>query len=421
MKQYFFNLRKGIAMGRIKPEYMQRPEESIQDWKFRLILGKARKQVKLNWNTIADLLGVDGSGEYLRKKAYGVLEYIEWLQEKYDLEVNDDGVLETIVKISELEEKRFEYEKERIRVQDQKRELRALLREWARAEKIKEDIQNAIKEMNKVDPIKFEPKPKKSNAQREGAVLFSDWHRGSRSNNHWNRFTDVEFNRRIKKLVEKTIIYGKEQNIRTLHVFLLGDLINGLIHVTTRIENMEHVVKSTKVVAELLAQVLAKFAEEFEEVKVYSARGNHDRVTPNKAESISKESFFDFIPWYLEARLKDIENIKIVENRYDDEIIVTKICGYNIFAVHGHRDKVSNVVSNLSQMIRIFPDYIFMGHYHHLEENEFHGTEVIVNSSLSGTDDYAKEIRKTSKPAQKFIVFDKKEGRLCTYNIRLDN
>ncbi|MED1125398.1 metallophosphoesterase [Bacillus atrophaeus] len=406
-------------MGRIKPEYMQRPEEDTLDWKYRLILGKANKEVKLNWNEIANLLGLNCSGEYLRKTAYGILEYVRWQEEQQLQNEDEDTVFESIEAINKLEEKRMALERTKIQAQDQKRQVKALLREWARAEKIKDDIQKAVADVAKMKPIKIKPKTKTSNHTREGAVLFSDWHRGTKSNHYWNLFTDVEYEKRIKKLVEKTIIYGHEQKIKTLHVFLMGDLINGLIHVTTRIENMEDIVKSTKVVAETIVQVLAKFADEFDEIKVYSARGNHDRVTPNKAESVSKESFFDFIPWYLEARVGHIENIEFKENEYDDEIIVTEICGQNVFAVHGHKDKMNNVVSNLSQMIKIFPDYVFMGHYHHHEENEFHMCEVIINSSLSGTDEYAKDLRRTSKAAQKFIIFDKDEGRLCTYNIRL--
>ena len=71
-------------------------------------------------------------------------------------------------------------------------------------------------------------------------------------------------------------------------------------------------------------------------------------------------------------------------------------------------------------MTRIFADYVFISHYHHSEENEIHSAEVIVNSSLCGTDDYAKSVRKSSKPAQKFMVFSKDEGRESTYSIVLN-
>ena len=60
-----------------------------------------------------------------------------------------------------------------------------------------------------------------------------------------------------------------------------------------------------------------------------------------------------------------------------------------------------------------------MGHYHRGAEDEVHGSEVIINSSLSGVDDYAKELRYVNTPAQKFMIFNKDEGRVCTYNIKL--
>ena len=44
---------------------------------------------------------------------------------------------------------------------------------------------------------------------------------------------------------------------------------------------------------------------------------------------------------------------------------------------------------------------------------------MIVNSSLIGVDDHSKNIRKTSKPAQKFMIFVENEGLECMYPILL--
>ena len=139
---------------------------------------------------------------------------------------------------------------------------------------------------------------------------------------------------------------------------------------------------------------------------------------PDKKESLTKESFFDFIPWYLESRLEGIENVEFVDSNLDDEIVYASIMGNDIFAVHGHRDKLNTAIQNLSLLYHIFPDYVFMGHFHHAAEKEIQGAEVIVNGSLCGTDDYAVSLRRMSKPSQKLIIFDGK-GRLCTYNLRL--
>jgi hypothetical protein len=397
------------------PEYNQQHGEKLLDWKYRLIFGKAKKDVKLSWDEISELLGIGCSGEYLRKIAYGVLEYAEHQKSKY--KDTDKTPIEQM-KIDDMESKRLTMEREKMRMQDQKRELNNLLREYARAEHIKEEIKTAVAELANSKPLTVNIKVTKSGT-REAVLLLSDWHKGQNIANHWNLFNDVEFKRRIETLVSKAIAYCHENNVRRINVFALGDMINGLIRATARINNTEDSIRQVMAVSETLAGILIALAEEFDEVRLFCSRGNHDRVTPNIKESISKESFFDIIPWFLQARLGHIKAIQIVPNEYDDEIIVTEICGQTVFGVHGNRDKVGNVVQNLALMIKKFPDVVVSAHLHHNIEDEIHGCDVVVNSCLCGTDNYAKEIRATAKAAQKLLIFDSNEGRLCTYNIKL--
>ena len=405
----------------IAREYMQRTGESFEEWKYRLIIGKARKQINLSWNEICEVLNLPYRSEYIRKIAYGILEYQDWLEISYEDSLSKETVAARNRVRSELQEEREKIQREKMQLADQKREYNKAQRNLARAEHIQEEIARAAEVIAKTRPLEFKaPTENDSWPNREGALLLSDWHVGSRADNYWNTYDDAIMQKRVEELVLKTIEYGEDQKISKLHVFVLGDLISGLIHVNTRINNTENVVYQTEFVAEILARCLTFLASHFQEVVVYFARGNHDRVSANKEESITQESFFDFIPWYLKTRMSGVSAVKIVENTYDSEIISTTICGKNIFAVHGHRDKAGKVVDNLSQMLRIFPDYVFLGHFHHHEETETHNCEVVVNSSLSGVDDYAKELRRTSKAAQKFIVFDKDLGRLCTYNIVLN-
>ena len=114
-----------------------------------------------------------------------------------------------------------------------------------------------------------------------------------------------------------------------------------------------------------------------------------------------------------------MKNVTVMDSTLDHEICVTDIMGHTVFATHGHRDNVNNVVSNLALMLKQFPDYVFMAHYHHHVEEEFHGCDVVVNPSLVGAEEHSKGIRKTSKPAQKLLIFTE-EGRECTYVIRVD-
>ena len=324
--------------------------------------------------------------------------------------------------IAKYEEIRIESEKEKIRKQDQKREYMKLIREQARIEHVRNEMIKEIHTLAKTKPLSWsKPLPSSSDFDREGLLILSDLHYGVFNQNYWNNFDNNEFLRRLNRLITKTIEHSISNKVNTIHVFLAGDLINGLIHQVTRINNTEDAVSQTMRVSEYLSEAINRLANEIDNVKVYNVRGNHDRVTPNKKDEIAKESFNDLVPWWLKERLRGTFNVEFMENKYDDEIIVADIAGYTVFGVHGHKDKVNSVAQNLAMMIKKFPDYVVMGHTHHHEENETHEVEIIVNSSFSGVDDYAKDIRRTSKAAQKYIIFDKDEARLCTYNIQLNN
>ena len=400
----------------LQKEFQQQPNETYDDWKYRIILAKRNGDMNISWNEVCELFNFK-SPEYIRKFAAGVHSYNKYLKETYK---QNDGCSIPENVINKLDEKKIELQKEKIRMQDQKRELNKLIREWARAEHIMSHIESSINSAI-YNPMKHYVEPEIEEARenkKAGVLLLSDWHKGMLCDNFKNTFNDKVFYERINHLQNKVIEFGRDHQVSELHIFLLGDLINGLIHVNTRINNTENVIRQTTEVAEALALLSFRLSSVFLKVKIYSCRGNHERVTPQKNESITNESFFDLIPWYLETRLKFVNNIEIIKNELDNEIIQANILGHPVAAEHGHRSKASEVTQNTALITGTIPEYIFLGHYHSSAEREIHGTEVIVNGSLCGTDEYAINIRKTSKPSQKFMIFDE-HGRLCTYNIDL--
>ena len=67
---------------RIATEINQQRGENYADWKWRIILGKAKGDIKITWTEVKELLGLTYSEEYLRKLGYGCLSYENYLQEK---------------------------------------------------------------------------------------------------------------------------------------------------------------------------------------------------------------------------------------------------------------------------------------------------------------------------------------------------
>src|SRR5690625_28423 len=141
-------------------------------------------------------------------------------------------------------------------------------------------------------------------------------------------------------------------------------------------------------------------------------------MSSRKEEEVRIESLHEFVPWYMKSRLREFDNVEIVDNEYDNEIIVADIMGNTYFGVHGHLDNPNNVIQNLTLMIRKFPIAVLSAHLHKNFENEIHSIDVIVNGGFAGTNDYAKDRRLTSKAHQKFLVVDNK-GRETTEYIRL--
>lgn len=69
--------------------------ESFFEWKLRLCKAKINKEIDLDWQEIVEILGLDISADHLRKTAYGMLEYDEYIK-------GYQGVATTILSISDL-------------------------------------------------------------------------------------------------------------------------------------------------------------------------------------------------------------------------------------------------------------------------------------------------------------------------------
>ena len=319
-----------------------------------------------------------------------------------------------------LTEEKLALQAERFKYRDQKNALTKVIREQSRFEYIRESIMLGAIEVAKTKPLFFCTQYTKNIdelSNKEAALLLGDWHVGLEVDNFLNKYNVEICRSRLQRLVAKVIKYIHEHKIKKLHVFDVGDLIAGNIHASIRTASSEDVISQVMIACELMAEVVSALANEVPEVYVYSVTDNHSRILPNKNDVQQKESYARIIPFYLKPRLSKFTNVKIMDV-LDNEIAVADIMGYTVFASHGHNDNVKTVVADLALMIKKFPDYVLLGHYHHNVEDEMHGCDVIVNPSLVGVEEHAKGIRRTSKPAQKLLIFTE-EGRECTYSINL--
>lgn len=395
-------------------KYLRKENEEDLDYAMRLIdIKKEERPDDLDWGDIVELLGLDLNKDSLRKSQdtiFGGVAVYKKMKEKQIKEKPVDYQREVQVQLQELK-------KERIKLSDERAALNRRLRSEARKESLHDLITECAQSM-KEDDKKITPAFIEEDSERAAILTLSDFHFGLEINEFNNIYNSDIFYKRINKVLSKTIEYIQLNKVKTLYVLGLGDYMNGIIHTTTRIENRENIIQQVIKVSEALTQMLTELSK-FVEVYYYDVTDNHGRVFPNKDDWKNEDNFSLFVRWYLDARFKDSEYIHIMQNTYSNEIGVVEIFGRNYAFTHGHRDKIGDIVQNLSLMTKRFYDCIFVAHCHHFEANEIHGTYIYMNGTLSGTDSYANNGRKTSNPSQNLFIVNSEYGIECQYLIKL--
>ena len=76
-------------------DFTKLENETLFEWKLRLCKAKINKEIDLDWQEIVELLDLDISADHLRKTAYGMMEYDNYIH-------GVDGVDTTILSLSDL-------------------------------------------------------------------------------------------------------------------------------------------------------------------------------------------------------------------------------------------------------------------------------------------------------------------------------
>ena len=378
-------------------EYIKRNEESITSYWIRLY--KNRKSYGLTFQECGDLMNEVTGSEWneakWRREMEGFLKVSEYLQKE-----NPTGI--TSNELQEIQDEKLELQKEKLKFRDQKREFNNKLRRMARLEHLEDYLKEVTENFEGVSLPKT-----KSNVddKKEAAIVISDWHIGMKFDGRFNTFNHKVAEQRIAKVKDKTLDTVRKENIDTLHIANLGDMISGSIHVSTRIQAEEDVIQQVIRASEYLKQFIKTFLDEGIQVEYYNIIGNHGRSQSNKSEVAGiEENFEKLILTILDTAFSKYSNYNSTGCR--DGIIEVEIAGQKIILAHGDMDKNTNAALRLPQLFAYVPNYIITGHIHHSTSKDFGVTEHIVNPSLIGSDDYATGGRFGGKPGQKLILFN---------------
>lgn len=394
-------------------DYKRLDNESEEDYQYRICGLKEAKG--LTWDEITVIINRELDFNYSESRYRR--QYKAYVQ-GYKTKEKEIGNM-TPQELDEFTLKQINMQKERMRLSDVRVQYNAEVREMARVDTMRELLTQCAEVVSKSKPLIIPEPITLQNEEKTAILCLSDLHYGIEFNNFLNKYSPQIARDRMALLTTKTLEYCRKEGVKHLIITNLGDMIAGLIHLQIRLGSRENVVQQTMSAAEIIAEMIHKFSQELA-VEYFDCLDNHSRVDANKATSMGLESYSLFIPWYLKSRFYDNPNVIIYDSNYDAGIIKFNCLGHNIIGVHGHQDKPGGVVKELSALFREPLDLILMGHRHHFGADEQLGAVVLMNGTIMGTDDYAKDLRLSSHATQNLIIVTKDTPCEVIYRIVLD-
>lgn len=249
-------------------DFKRKQGESDEELIFRVCSLKSTE----TWQEIADGLNKELNTEYTESK---FRKQFQAFQRMFDSVKHN--LVDSNEHIEELEKKQEELYKQQVKTRDAVREYRGLLRTDSRIEVLVDAIKDVV-----VEQPKLKVNKNYETGDTEAVLFLSDFHIGAEVNNFYNSYNLNIAKERVNKLLSDTIKYCKRNNVNKLNVVSLGDLLEGNIHVTTRIQSELDVIEQVMACAEIVSHILNELNNNIQEVNFRYCLDNHGRINTFK-------------------------------------------------------------------------------------------------------------------------------------------
>jgi hypothetical protein len=281
--------------------------------------------------------------------------------------------------------------------------------------------------------------PSHTTRDRVANLLISDTHFGEtvdfEETHFLNEYNSTIAKERLDTYFHTILEWSDELQINKVYIKFLGDMVNGIIHE----ELVEHadleLVDSILVLCDYLVQWIIELKKYFKEVKILAVPGNHGRITQRKTFKSKNKLNFDYIMYeFMRRELKNAVTEFTIPKSF---FAIHQILDSAIMSTHGDVFRGGtglNPVSgtwgrDISKMRGLLEragmnfQYAEFGHFHISEPvlQAFDGTQIIVNGSVKGTDEFSLGAVKTgSRPSQNYYVIEEGRGMIFKNVVYLD-
>jgi len=280
------------------------------------------------------------------------------------------------------------------------------------------------------------PNLKKNYGAPETAVaVFADWQLGKVTPDYNSAVAAERIEMYTEKLLEITEIQRKHHPVNDLHVWMLGDIVEG----EEIFPGQAHLIDSGlyRQVGvngpEILTKFLTTALENFDHVHVTGVIGNHGAVGGRARKQHDPETNMDRLLYQI-IRLIFKDEPRITFNIPDGKgerhwYAVDRIGDYSSLLIHGDQLPSPNAFHGYYKKIMgwkdgAIPEHfddVFMGHYHQSFKMTIGSATLRISGSPESYNTYAQEFfQSMSRPSQQLMYVHPENGVTCEYSIWLD-
>lgn len=405
----------------INPDLLKRENETELQHHKRIIYGKLVDKT-LSDEDYTDLsevvYGQRLSSDVARREFYGSKQTLDVVDRDKLNSINDDNYFK------ELKIKKRELEKERMKLQTEKLEYSRWLREEARDELITEKI---VKAINSLTPLAIPEVIPVFHNKKEGCLLFGDEHFAVEFEilglfgEVLNAYSPEIFKERMWDLLNQTIEIVNTESFTKIHVFSMGDYMDGILRVGQLFKLRYGVVEGTVIYADFICNWLNELTKHVN-VEFQMVHGNHSelRMLGQPKGTFKDDNMGIIVYESIKNRLATNPNFILTKN--PTGLIFSNVAGFNLLGIHGEVKNMENALKDFSNTYKTQIDFLLAGHLHHAK-GEVVGVnrEVINVPSIIGVDPYSMTLNKTSNAGATFLVLEEGKGKVVEYSIKLNN
>ena len=372
-----------------------------------------------SWQDVADILNELLGSEYTESKFRKQFQAFNKM-----LNANRSKFADSDEQIKEIEVQKRELEKERKKLQSEKIEYNKWLREEARDELIAEKICEAITSLDKYSsPMRISL----SSNKKSWILAISDCHYGCEYEikdfygGIINAYSPEIFEERMTILFNKVVDKIEDLGIKELSIIELGDGIDGVLRMSQLMRLRYGVIESSIHYADYLANWLNELSK-YVSIKfqmVYDSNHNQLRLLDGKKNTFPDENVSKIMMALIKERLKDNENIVILEN--PTGMTYSIMSTYCVVGFHGEKKNLKNNLLEMSRTYGVHIDYTISGHIHHDNMAEIGLDSAVLSvGSVIGIDPYSMTLNAASNASCSMFEFTQGEGRTAEYFFKLN-